>query len=317
MNQESFTDQVRQEVARLPLGTRDDLIAELAALLRVAGAVVLRTGHRGFGVEVTTSSGAVARRAHLLLHQGFGIRPDLKMRSASGIDRRPTYVVGMGAGSAGVLDEAGVVGAAGEFLDDVPDAIVDASPGAWLRGAVLAGASFSTPGRAPHLEIGVRSARVADQIAARLGDVIDTRVHVTAGPTRRRVVVKSGRAIGDLLAYLGASQAFLRWDDQRLRHELRGDANRLANADTANLRRSVTSAERQVRQVQLALTRHDLGDFPAEVQEVALARLANPAASLAELGELLDPPVGKSTVSRRLARIVGASTLGADSEADA
>ncbi len=304
MTPESFTDQVRQEVARLPLGTRGEIIAEFAALLRVAGAVILRTGHDGFGVEVTTASGAVARRAHLLLHRGFGIRPELRMRSASGIDKRPTYLVAVGAGSGSVLREAGVVDAAGELLDDVPDEIVDAAPHAWLRGAILAGGSFSTPGRPAHLEIGVRSQRVAQQIADRLGEALDARVHVASTGRRRRVVVKSGRAIGDLLAYLGASQAFLRWDDQRLRHELRGEANRLANADTANLRRSVTSAERQVRAVQDALDSRALDDFPPELQEAALVRLANPAASLAELGELLDPPVGKSTVARRLARIV-------------
>jgi cell division protein WhiA len=107
------------------------------------------------------------------------------------------------------------------------------------------------------------------------------------------------------VAVVGATGAFLDWVQHRMRRQVGGGATRLANADAANVRRAVEAAGAQVRTIERVLDEVGWDGLPPELQEVALARLANPAASLAELGELCEPPITKSAVHRRLLRIRG------------
>jgi DNA-binding protein WhiA len=116
-------------------------------------------------------------------------------------------------------------------------------------------------------------------------------------------VLKSGVAIADLLRGVGATSAYIAHEEQLLRREVRAEAQRLANADAANVRRAVAAASDQVRLVEHAVDVLGWDVLEEDLRDVALARLANPSASLAELGQLCDPPVGKSAVHRRLGRL--------------
>jgi cell division protein WhiA len=311
-----FTDAVRQELARLPIGDAAEVRAELAALVRLAGTLTLGGGegadrHR---LEVATTSGAVARRAFALLQHRFGVRPELLVRAPGGVRRRSTYGVRIEAARRVALD-LWVLDDAGRPVVDPPPALDDDGRVAYLRGAVLAAGSLSAPGRPPHLEIAVRSRSYAEALATLVRSTVGGTVTAT-GDDRPRVVCKSGATIGDLLVVVGATEAWTTWEDRRTRRRLRNDANRLANADAANLRRTIEAASAQVRAVERVVG--DLGweALDDDLRAVALARLANPAASLAELGELVDPPIGKSAVHRRLRRLeqLDPETDGADAD---
>jgi cell division protein WhiA len=117
------------------------------------------------------------------------------------------------------------------------------------------------------------------------------------------VICKSGATIGRLLLAVGAADAAAVWEERRTRRRLRNDANRLANADAANLRRTIDAAAAQVAAVERVVEELGWTALEEDLRAVALARLANPAASLSELGELVDPPIGKSAVHRRLRRL--------------
>lgn len=299
----SFTEAVRQELARLPLGADAEVRAELAALVRFAGTLSLLGGSPPqVRLEVATGSGAVARRTFAALNHRYGVRPELVVRAPGGVHRRSSYGVRIGAGAGRIGADLEVVDAAGRPRDGLPADLVGDRAVAFLRGALLAAGSISAPGRPPHLEIAVTAPAVARSLAAVTRGVIGGTVTAVDGP-RSRIVVKSGERIGELLLTLGASQAFLDWDDRRLRRQLRSDANRLANADGANLRRTIDASAAQVEAVERAVAAVGWEALDDELRAVALARLANPEASLAELGELLDPAVGKSAVHRRLRRL--------------
>jgi DNA-binding protein WhiA len=124
------------------------------------------------------------------------------------------------------------------------------------------------------------------------------------GRVRHRVVVKSGEQIGVVLAGLGAHRAFLERDLRRLERGLRSEANRAANADRANLDRAATAAARQVAAINAALDRLEPDSLPDDIRQTALARIANPGATLGQVGALLDPPVGRSAVHRRIRRLL-------------
>lgn len=305
MRGSGFTDAVRQELANLELTGRRGPTAELSAMVRFGGSLgVIGGDPPELTIDVETTSGAVARRMFTLLGHCYGLRPQLMVRAAGGV-RRTTYGVRVGAGAAHVAGDLGVVDDRGIPIDALPaDLSAEAGP-AYLRGALLTVGSVSGPGRPPHLEFTTAGPTTAHGLAALIREqVAATTSIVPSGDGRTRVVIKSGERIGELLLLVGASNAFLDFDERRLRRQLRGEATRLANADRANLRRSIEASYAQVAAVEAALDAVGWDALADDLRGVALARLANPEASLRELGELLDPPVGKSAVHRRLNRLL-------------
>lgn len=299
MAEPGFTEAVRQELAGLPLGGDTEVRAELAGLVRVAGVLALHGGTGGHELRLETTSGAVARRGFLLLTRAYDVRPELTVWRPSGVRRRTTYGVGVRSGADRIAVDLEVVDPDGRPTAGLPAALSGQRAVACLRGVVLGAGSLSSPDRAPHLELACRTTPVAAAVAALVGEVTGTPGSVVDGP-RPRVVVKSGERIADLLRGLGATQAFLAVDERRLRRQLRSEANRLANADAANLRRTIEAAAVQVGHVETVVAARGWDALDDELRQLALVRLANPEASLAELGELLTPAVGRSTVHRRL-----------------
>lgn len=303
----SFAAELRDELAHVA-GTRECCThAELSALLRFGGVLRLEGGSDGgLGWLVTTGSGAVARRLRAALGTRFGIRPEVAVHRPGNLRRGSAYQVALQPPAAEPLEGLGILDDAGRPVPGLPAELVGKScdTAAYLRGALMAAGTVSEPHLDTHLEVRAPGEAAAQGLAALIERVTGQRPGVGLHGGGWRVTLKSGAAIGRLLAGTGAHAAFLRWDQDRLRRELRGDANRVANADRANLRRSVAAASRQVEAVTRALASAEWEELPDELREVALARLANPEASLAELGGLLDPPVGKATVHRRLARLL-------------
>ncbi|HET9900738.1 MAG TPA: DNA-binding protein WhiA, partial [Actinomycetes bacterium] len=172
---------------------------------------------------------------------------------------------------------------------------------AW-RGAFLAHGSLTEPGRSSALEVtcpGPEAALALVGAARRLG------VHAKAREVRGvdRVVVRDGDAIGALLTRLGAHESVLAWEERRMRREVRATANRLANFDDANLRRSARAAVAAGARVARAL--EILGDdLPNHLAQAGKLRLEHRQASLEELGQLADPPMTKDAIAGRIRRLL-------------
>lgn len=298
----TFTDEVKQELARRP-ADGDLGRAELAALLRFGGALVVTGGGRGVDLELETVSGATARRTFTLLQRETGVAPELRVRAPGGVRRRQVYGVRLEGAGISVARRLGLVDASGRPRPSRPAAGEEAVAG--VRGAFLAAGSISSPERPPHLEIVAHDLSAAEALADTMRELVEGTVSVSSGRdgARPRVIGKSGATIGDLLAALGATSAFLRWDERRLRRQVRSQATRLANADAANLRRTVEAASAQVAVVERVVAEIGWDQLDADLRDVALARLASPDASLGELGQLSDPPLSKSAVHRRLRRL--------------
>ncbi len=128
-----------------------------------------------------------------------------------------------------------------------------------------------------------------------------------------RVVVRDGDAIGALLIRLGAHDSRLAWEERRMRREVRATANRLANFDDANMRRSARAAVAAGARVARAL--EILGDeIPDHLRTAGELRLAHKQASLEELGGLADPPMTKDAVAGRIRRLLAMADKKADDE---
>lgn len=283
-------------------GTRD------AAMGPAAGSVAGPGGGSGrrFTLVLASRSGGVARLGFWLLHSGYGVKADFRVRSRGPLAPAARYEVVLAQQVERVLADAGILDAAGRLTHGIPGALVRGrEPAAcYLRGAFLGRGSVSAPTREPHLEIGAPDERAATGLVALLGRLgLPATAGVRADQDLHRVLLKGGESIGRALATMGASSAYLAWEDGRIRREVRGEAVRLANADQANLRRSVAAAMAQVAMVETAVAELGWEGLPADVADVAALRLANPEASLAELGALLDPPRSKGAVLARLRRL--------------
>lgn len=294
----SFTERVRQELSRCPVPDAQ-VPDELAVLLRLAGRfhrVGTTTGSRTT-LEVSSASGAVVRRVLGLLPAVHDSRPQLWVREPGGVRTRTTYGLVLDEHVDALASRLGLVDDAGRPVAGLPGT---PAPDVAVRAALLTVAALSDPGRPVHVELRVPSSALGAHLREAMA-ALGVPSHVD--DERDRLVVKSGEGLVRLLDAAGAPEAADELGERRRRRRLRNDATRLANADAANLRRTIEAAQAQLDVVERAVAAVGWAGLGEELRSLALARMVNPTASLAELGELCDPPIGKSAVHRRVQRL--------------
>ncbi len=173
---------------------------------------------------------------------------------------------------------------------------------AFLRGVFLSAGSVSDPDKGYHLEFVCDNDHKADQIVRVCSDF-----DISARKTIRRdetvVYVKEGEMIGELLNVMGAANSYMEFENRRIYRDVSNTVNRRVNCETSNIRKTVTAAARQLEDIRFLEERGLLKDLPEPLREAAYGRLENPDVTLSELGAMMDPPVGKSGINHRLARL--------------
>ena len=299
----SLTASVKDELARLQVDKVSARKAEVAATLRFAGGLHIISGR--IVIEAELDLGVAARRLRLAMSELYGHTSDVVVVSGGGLKRGNRYVVRVVKDGESLARQTGLLDARGRPVRGLPPAVVSAGVGesvaAW-RGAFLARGSLTEPGRSSALEItcpGPEAALALVGAARRLG--ISAKAREVRGVDR--VVIRDGDDISAMLARMGAHDAVLTWEERRTRREVRGTANRLANFDDANLRRSARAAVAAGARVERAF--EILGpDLPDHLREAGELRLAHKQASLEELGQLAEPPLTKDAVAGRIRRLL-------------
>ena len=173
---------------------------------------------------------------------------------------------------------------------------------AFLRGAFLASGSISDPEKSYHFEIVCQN----PEQAALLQELFES-FELDAKIVQRKkyyiTYLKEGAQIVDALNVMGAYVALMNLENVRILKEMRGSVNRIVNCETANINKVVGAACRQVEDIRYIQSRIGLDELPPALREMALLRLEYPDTSLKDLGELCDPPVGKSGVNHRLRKL--------------
>jgi hypothetical protein len=296
----SFSEDLRNELAAIAPTRRCCRLAELSALFHASGAWHLRDGT--VAVHLDLGGVAAARRAFTLLRD-VGVKSEIRTYRPGAFERSTRYQlhVDVDSRALAVLREAGVLSASGAPLEHPPKRVVGRSccRAAYLRGATLGGGSLSGP-LDPHLEIraaGAAGAQFLADVAAR------ENVHLAVAERRNHTIAyaKGHETIVDLLALIGANETAMRFEEHAVVAATRARANRLANADEANLVRTARAAHRQLE----AIRALDLDTLPEPLAELARLRLRHPAATLSELAVRTDPPITKAAVHRRLLAIIG------------
>jgi cell division protein WhiA len=300
----TLAEDVRSELAAIAPARRCDALAEISALFHTAGSIHFHgQGVLAFHLDVSTS--AVARRAFSLLRE-LGVASEIRTYRQHAFDRPTRYQLHVGGDTENLhlLREAGIVGRGGYPLTRPPVRVVGRAccRGAYARGALLGGGSVSGP-RAAQLEVRfseLDGAELLVRVAAQEGVVLRARERRGSA----LAFARGAEAVADALALAGASDAALAIDEQSVVGAARAAANRLANADHANLVRTARAAHDQLRAVEELERRGELGSLPAELQEMAALRRRHPALSFRELAAKCEPRASKAAVQRRLARLV-------------
>ncbi len=299
----AMTAEVKDELSRLAVSSVSARRAEVASLLRFAGGLHIVSGR--VVVEAEVDLGVIARRLRKDIYELYGYNAVVHVLSASGIRKNTRYLVRVAKDGEALARQTGLLDLRGRPVRGLPAQVVGGSvadaEAAW-RGAFLAHGSLTEPGRSSALEVscpGPEAALALVGAARRLG--VSAKSREVRGSDR--VVVRDGEAIGALLTRMGAQDIRLAWEERRMRREVRATANRLANFDDANLRRSARAAVAAAARVERALA--ILGDsVPDHLAAAGSLRVAHRQASLEELGRLADPPMTKDAVAGRIRRLL-------------
>ena len=299
----ALTADLKDELARLEIGKNSVRVAELSTILRFSGGLHLISVRVAVEVELDTAQ--IARRVRKDLTDLFGIDSEMAVISPSGIRRSSRYQIRVLHQGDVLARQTGLLDQRGRPVRGLPANLVSGSiqeaQAVW-RGAFLAHGSLTDPGRSAALEItapGNEAGMALVGVARRLG--VTAKAREVRGVYR--VTVREGEAIATMLTQMGAHTQVLRWEEMRLRREVRATANRLANFDDANLRRSAQAAVAAGARVERAL--EILGeDIPEHLRYAGQLRLKHKQASLDELGHLADPAMTKDAIAGRIRRLL-------------
>jgi hypothetical protein len=299
----AMTAQVKSELASSVVTKTCCRKAEVSTMLRFAGGIHIVSGR--IVVEAELDTGGAARRLRRDIAEMFGHNSEVAVVQGAGIRRGSRYVLRVVRDGEQLARQTGLLDQRGRPVRGLPPQVVSGGAcdavAAW-RGAFLAHGSLTEPGRSSSLEVtcpGPEAALALVGVARRLG--IQAKAREVRGVDR--VVIRDGDAIGELLTRLGAHETLMAWEERRMRREVRATANRLANFDDANLRRSARAAVAAGARVERAL--EILGDgVPDHLKLAGHLRLEHKQASLEELGQLHDPVLTKDAIAGRIRRLL-------------
>ncbi len=299
----SFTAEVKEELTRVPPVCSHCDKAVLAALVRTEGTLMFG-GTGRYRVELATDVPSVARLIIRLLHQIYQLKTELTVRR-SVLHKTPNYliVLPMQPGLDAALHDAGVLSATGLEMGIDPHLVEkQCCTAAYLRGAFLGSGFISNPRGDFHFEMTLESEDLARGIVALLEER-GIGARIMSRRSSWTVYLKSGSAISEFLALVGAHQAALAMENERVIKSVRNDVNRRVNAELANQAKSAQSSVEQIMAIHKVVAEHGLENLPPALQEYISLRVSYPDATLKELGERANPPLSKSAVYHRVRRI--------------
>ena len=276
----SFSSEIKERLYNVKTGCKSCAAAELSGLLCFSGAISEN------GLHFSTSNKCVADRLAEDMDECFGITPNISRKGGSG-----AFIFSS--------EDPKLLSA----LSSISYAESLCCQNAFVRGAFLGSGYISDPQKSWHLEF---DTKIHEQ-ALFLQKILAMRnVHssITVRKDRCIVYIKDCDSIADVLAIIGADTDALGLFDIQIERRMRNDINRRINFESANLNKSAKASAKQIHAVKKIKQSGKWEKLPDVLKEIGELRIENPEANLKELGEMLDPPIGKSGVNHRLNRLL-------------
>lgn len=304
----SFSTETKEELARILPDQQCCQMAELSGILSSAGSIELNGSHH-IRIHLTTENPSTARKIFKLIKFVFSVNTEIQVRQTNRFRKGKQYSLFVldTEDSKRILQETGLISLKNESISLEPIRPLKRFKSqhcrrAFLRGAFLGSGSISAPEKNYHMEFVSNRLMHLQDIQSMLKEYgIEGRIIERKGS--QVLYLKEGEQIVDLLNIMGAHSALLAMENIRILKQMRNDINRIVNCETANLSKTVQASMKQVEMIRYIDQRIGIEQLSPVLRSIAAARLKYPEASLKELGEQLDPPIGKSGVNHRFRKL--------------
>ena len=268
----SFSSDIKEELARQYSKAKHCQIAELAAMIMQEGRISMNP----YSLSFDTENPMLLEKYAILLKRGFDIDVSKELESQD-CKRIVDAIQGL-------------------YLEKV------CCKRAFIRGAFMASGSMSDPNKAYLFEIVCRTPEQAARLQELMRE-IETEPKIVERKNHYVVYLKDGSQIVDMLNVMEAYVSLMNLENVRILKEMRNSVNRKVNCETANIGKTVTAAVKQITDIELIRDTNGLDSLPIPLREMAMVRLEHPEAPLKDLGQYMDPPVGKSGINHRLRKL--------------
>ena len=268
----SFSSDVKEELARQYSKSRHCQVAELAAMIMQEG----RISTDPWELTFETENPMLIEKYAILMKRGFSIDVS-KPLCGEDCQRIVSAIQGL-------------------YLEKT------CCKRAFIRGAFMASGSMTDPNKAYHFEIVCRTPEQAARLQELMKD-FEVEPKIIERKHYHVVYLKDGSQIVDMLNVMEAYVSLMNLENVRILKEMRNSVNRKVNCETANISKTVNAAVKQVADIEFIRDTIGLDELPLTLREMARLRLEYPEATLKDLGNYMEPPVGKSGINHRLRKI--------------
>ena len=287
----SFSGKIKEELVRTVTLPRHCQLAEMAAIYDFCGKKSEESDEK---MVISSENELAVRKFFTLLTKTFNMNTAFKANT-KGYDK-------WGANYHLEITGSDTVDSIRSAIRVTTETMRSCCRRAYIRGAVLAAGSVSDPEKSYHLEIVCQDERQALFLA---GLLLSFEIEAKTITRKKFFVlyVKDGTSIVETLNVMGAHVALMDFENTRILKEMRNTVNRKVNCETANIGKTVMAAQRQIDDIRFLMECDSYDELPSSLKEMAELRISYPEATLAELGQMSTPPLGKSGVNHRLRKL--------------
>ncbi len=317
----SFSSDVKREISKMPTEKRCCKIAQLSALLLTCGRIVLK-GRMRLEVVVVTMENNVAHKIIELVKSLYDISVDICVSRNMRLKKQNKYSLTFYDSDQvrRLLEDTTVLSYDEEGFCYISHRnwerllVCEECYNAFLRGVFAGSGSVNNPVKYNHMEFVIYDYDFAETFTQYMNDR-DIHCKMLERKGFYMVYLKDAECIIDVLRAVGANTSLFDYENIRIKKTIKNKVTRIMNCEMANQNKTLEAGFQQKKHIEYIIEKKGWDYFPKTLRAVAELRLNEPEMSLTELGQALDPPLGKSGVNHRMKRIQEmAEELGAEAE---
>lgn len=294
----SFSSDVKSELSEYFEPNRHCSISELSAIILYDGLIFLKDDK--FSLKFQSENKPILKKCFTILSNVFKINSEIVFEN----NKNYTIFIEDDNIARKILFSTGFLDANGNRGNFVNPLVYSSlcCKRAYIRGCFLCRGSLCNPEKNYHLEFvnnDIHNAKVLMNIINSFeieSKIVERKGHYV-------VYIKDGEQIVDMLNIMNAHKSLMNLENVRILKDVRNNVNRIVNCETANLNKVVSASVKHREAIEYIAQTIGFDKLPAQLKQMAEIRLEYPDSSLKELGEMLNPPVGKSGVNHRLKKI--------------
>ena len=290
----SFTSQVKEELVSNTYPSADRLRALLSAYIRINGSLVFRNIRTL--LQLNMENAKIAQFIYKNINDIYNTKADLIVKERNNFNKSKSYMIEIDESSEEIMDDLEISFMEGKISKNIVKN--DDTISGYLAGAFLAAGSVNSPVTSNyHLEIALNSENYAKWLAKLFAKYKNSNIEPKITTRRDQYVLyfKKSDQISNFLIMIGAVSSCLEFEDVRADRDLNNSYNRLTNMDTANMKRTIETGQRQAEEIRIIdqyLGIDNLGNI--KERELCHLRLENETASLQELADLMSEKFKKT-----------------------